>query len=370
MMVFEGSSFSNDALLHVGAARTIITPPVGFMISGPEYDDRVSIGVNDDLLARCLAVESYGVRAVLVSLDVWGVAEWLADRIRDRVAVAADVESDDVLVVCSGNGVSPPLWRDMDELLNSEYAGYVGYLPDAIGGVARNAVINMSPGSVGSRSTALPNVSCYVDGVRDADAEDAKASLPVMSIEDECGRVKVLVASFGCPGTVLGDASRWSAEYGGVACWGMEQSGADMGMFIHGVSSDVSPFDWWDSNRSRSHADRGFGDVQALGLLVATQAAQATNRIQTRRNAVVNVSSDLARGVQVMRVGNALIVSVRQNQPMEFASRIRSSVLSDGGSSGYESVFVSGNNRIGAEASGLDGDLLEVAVELARRVGD
>lgn len=368
MMIFEGSSFSNNALLHAGAARTIITPPVGFMISGSEFDDRVSTGVNDDLLARCLVVESHGVRAVLVSLDVWGVAEWLADRIRGRVAIATDVAPYNVLVVCSRNGVSPPLWRDMDELLNSEYAGYVGYLPDAIGGVARNAVVNMSPSSVGSRTTALPNVSCYVDGLRDADAEDARASLPVLLIEDEYGRVKVLVASFGCPGTVLGDADRWSAEYGGLACWGMEQSGADMGIFIYGLSSDVRPFDWWDGNKSRSHADRGFADVQALGVLVATQAAQATRGIQTRRNAVVKVCSDLARGVQVMRVGDVVIVSVRQNQPLEFTSRIRSSVISDSGSS-YESVFVSGNNCCDAEASGLDSDLLAVAVELARKAG-
>ena len=49
-------------LLRAGYSETVITPPIGFNIAGPEHLPRPATNVADDLLARVLLLEAAGVR--------------------------------------------------------------------------------------------------------------------------------------------------------------------------------------------------------------------------------------------------------------------------------------------------------------------
>ncbi len=351
------------SLLRSGVGRAIITPPVGFDISGPEFPDRRSVGVEDDLLVRCLVVESYGVCAALVSLDVWGIAPIFEHRIYETIARSTRIPYDNILLTCTGNGTSPPLWRGKE--MPDQYRSYMSYLPEVIAGATLSAQESMQPCAAGAVSASLPNLNCYSDGRPSSNLDNELHHLSVLAATDAAGQVLSLVTGFACPANIRGETNRWTADYPGFACWAMEQSGVESALFIQGICSNVRPFDWHDSNSDPSHAGREASDAQALGVLLATQAAQALGKIQVRRNAVVSCAVDEASGVRVLRISDAIIIALQRAQPVEFATRIRR------GLEEY-SVFVNANRESASlpesESDRIDQCLLDTAIDLSHRV--
>ena len=51
-MVLEMAGKTDPDLFLAGAGRAVITPPVGFVIDGPEHGARTSTGVLDVTVAR------------------------------------------------------------------------------------------------------------------------------------------------------------------------------------------------------------------------------------------------------------------------------------------------------------------------------
>ena len=323
-------------LLRSGVGRAIITPAVGFLISGPEFSDRPSTGIDDDLLVRTLVVESYGTRAALISIDIWGIDSNLEHRIYETVSHATGIREDHLVLVCTGNGTSPPLWRGAD--IPIQYPNYVNYLPDIVAGATLSAQTNLQPAAAGSTSASLPNLNCYADGRPSSNVENELHHLPLLAITDADGNLLNLTAGFACPATIRGKTSRWTADYPGFACWAMEQSGTDLALFVQGASANIRPFDWYLDNPNPSHTNRDATDVQALGVLLATQAAQTIGNIQTRRNAVVRCAVDESSGVRSLRIGNAIFIVAPKSQPIEFGTTIQESLPG-------VTLFVSAINR-------------------------
>ena len=60
-----------------------------------------------------------------------------------------------------------------------------------------------------------------------------------------------------------------------------------------------------------------------MGLLLATQAANAAADTSQRRNVVVAARFDNVAGIHVMRIGDAHFLSTDKPQPNKFARRFR-----------------------------------------------
>jgi len=313
-MVLETAGKTDPGLFKAGAGRVVITPPVGFAIDGPEHGPRQSTGIADDLLARVVVLESAGTRVALVNLDVWGISAWLVDSIKAATAEAAGIENDYVWLTVTGNGTSPPLWRD-----DAEYANYSAFLPQQIAGAARVAVASLEPASMGSTGTLLPDVSTFVAGP----GRPGNAALFVLAIDRADGSGIARLMNYACPATISGPTTHWTADYPGYASWALEQNGGGLALFTQAPSYDIRPFDWWDGNKAPAHADRKTEDVQAMGLLLATQAANGAAETTQRRNVVVDARYDNAAGIHVMRIGDAHFLSTHRPQPNKFARRFR-----------------------------------------------
>ncbi|GEM_PF-6507998 len=158
-MVLEMAGKTDPGLFRAGVGRAVITPPVGFVIDGPEHGARESTGVLDDLLARVIVLESNGTRVILVSLDVWGLSTGISGSIKTAAGAASGGDANSVWLTTTGNASSPPLWRD-----DPQYARYAAYLPEQIAGAARMAVGSLEPASMGSKGTLLPDVSTFIEG--------------------------------------------------------------------------------------------------------------------------------------------------------------------------------------------------------------
>jgi hypothetical protein len=313
-MVLEMAGKTDPDLFLAGAGRAVITPPVGFVIDGPEHGARASTGVLDDLLARVVVLDSKGTRVVLVSLDVWGLSSALSASIKSAAGKAAGVDASSVWLTATGNATSPPLWRD-----DPQYCAYSAYLPEQIAGAVTAAVGALEPASMGSTGTLLPDVSTFIAGP----GRPGNAALFVLAINRADGSGIARVVNFACPATILGASTMWTADYPGYASWAIEQNGGGLTLFSQAPSHDIRPYDWWDDNPDPTHSERAAQDVHAMGLLLATQAANGAAETTQRRNVEVSIRTDETSGLQVMRVGDAFFVSTERPQPNKFARRFR-----------------------------------------------
>src|SRR5689334_20812309 len=92
--------------LYAGIARAVITPPVGIPMVG--FAGRgPAEGVQEDLLATTLALESGGKQAILITLDLIGVSERLVADVRAEIARRTETPEAQVLLCASHTHYGP-----------------------------------------------------------------------------------------------------------------------------------------------------------------------------------------------------------------------------------------------------------------------
>lgn len=364
-----------DNLFHVGVSQSLITPPIGFDIAGPEFADRPALGIEDDLYARCAVFKSYDETATLVSLDVWAISNRLEKQIRCAVANVTDIPQQNIIILATGNGTSPPLWRDICESLHfgvqagvegglddaflfetdhsdpldsrlrsdddsfakvspapessdlpTQYRNYISYLPDIIAGTALEAKLALEPAAIGTVSTTLPNLSTFTKPNQQENLETEREVLQLTVIQTADNHIACLLYNFACPATIVGNTRSWNTDYPGVASSALENAGIDNAIFIQGASADVQPFDWWDGNSNISHGDRSSTDAQAFGILLATQSIRSAPNAVTRRNAQIKAAASENGDIKAIRIGDTTLISVNQPQPIQFVADLRSAL--------------------------------------------
>ena len=314
-----------DNQLHVGVARSTITPPIGFTISGPEFEDRPALGINDDLSARCVVFKAYGQTSALVSLDVWRISTSLRESLSSAISQTTNIPQSNVIITSTANGISPPLWRDEADQ-PPEYTNYVNYLPDVVAGATLEASHTLEPAAVGTVSAILPNLSCFANPNQPEPLETEREILQLSVVQTSDDNIKCLIYNFACPATIVGNTQQWTADYPGVASSALEQAGVDAAIFIQGASADIRPFDWWDGNTNPSHAERTSTDAQAFGILLATQAIRAAPNAITRRNAPINTAQSEDGTLTALTLGDATLITTYQPQPIEYSADLRSTL--------------------------------------------
>ena len=287
-----------------------------------------SRGIDDDLMVRCVALYSNDETVVIASLEVWGISDSMLEAITLTVSEATGIASTNVLVTCTNNGVSPPVWRDPDEI-PAEYANYVAYLPEVVAGAALDAALSLEPAAIGTVTAAMPNLTCFADSPQSEKLEAARETLVLTAAYDADDQIICLLYNFACPATIVGETQRWSADFPGIASGALERAGVGAAVFIQGASSGIRPFDWYDGNRAKSHANRTWQDAQAFGVLLATQALRATSNIVTRRNASVRGITSENTGLSALRLGDTILVSSRQPQFIEFSIALRETTFGE-----------------------------------------
>lgn len=114
--------------LRVGAARTVITPPLGVSLAG-SYTDRRANGVQHDLSARAFVIDGGGAKAAIVSVDLIGVRASTTNGVRRLVEQRCGIPGDHVLVAATHNH-SGPLTRELaaSGLAGESDEAYLAYL--------------------------------------------------------------------------------------------------------------------------------------------------------------------------------------------------------------------------------------------------
>lgn len=100
------------AELRVGAARMVVTPPLGVSLAGL-YTDRRADGVRDDLYARAWVMDDGATQVAIVSVDILGVSAATTAGSRRLVEQHCGIPGDHVLIAATHNH-SGPLTRELD----------------------------------------------------------------------------------------------------------------------------------------------------------------------------------------------------------------------------------------------------------------
>ncbi len=131
--------------LRAGAARMVITPPLGVSLAG-SYTDRRAAGLHDDLYARAFVVDDGASRLAIVSCDLIGVRASTVAGARRLIEQRCGLPADHVLIAATHNH-SGPLTRELSAggLAGQPDEPYLAQLERQIASAVELAVARLAP---------------------------------------------------------------------------------------------------------------------------------------------------------------------------------------------------------------------------------
>ncbi len=130
--------------LPVGAAETIITPPLGTELAG-YFHTRVSDGIISDLMAKAVVLGEGADRIALIACDLISIPSEITAQVRCRVEAETGIPGERVMVCATHTHTGPEL-RPNRPIKRNE--AYVAGLPDRIAEAAVAAATNQRPASI------------------------------------------------------------------------------------------------------------------------------------------------------------------------------------------------------------------------------
>ncbi|MGC9529331.1 MAG: neutral/alkaline non-lysosomal ceramidase N-terminal domain-containing protein [Candidatus Bipolaricaulaceae bacterium] len=251
--------------MRAGIAKADITPEGPVPMAGYVARRGWSVGVHDRLWVRCFTFHGRSQDGAVVVLDLLGLSQQWASAVQRRVAEAAGVPAENVLVACTHTHAGPT------GLDGSPYAPQhppfpIARLPEEFlakaEGCARQAAQTAFAAQLGVGS-------CPVTGIGGHRTEPHLAVDQTLwlTVVAEAGTAKAVLACFPCHSTVLGADNRFlSGDLLGAAAAGVERSlGRDaVAAFVVGAAGDIST--------RFLRREQTFAEVDRLGN-VLTQAA-------------------------------------------------------------------------------------------------
>lgn len=108
-------------MLKIKTIRKKITPEIGALLAG--YAAKVaSDGIHDDLFISGIAFDDSRKKAILLSYDLLGLDEDLANEIREKCAEQNGIEKKDVILTCTHTHSGPHTRRNAIADLDKKYA--------------------------------------------------------------------------------------------------------------------------------------------------------------------------------------------------------------------------------------------------------
>jgi hypothetical protein len=304
LLLCAGTSFTASASqLRVGAASVVITPPPGIPMAG-YYSERGAKGVHDDLSAKALVLESDGVSAALVALDLITTPRDLVDETRREIERVTGLPTASVMISATHSHTGPVLDR------NSPFGGksdlvatYRAELPAKIAAavsqarsrsasatvsaahglessIAFNRRYHMKDGSVGwNPGKRNPNI-VKAAGPIDPDvpvlffeSTDHKPLATYVNYAVHLDNVGEPIISADMPATL----SRCLSDYTGSEL---------VTLFTAGCCGDVNHIDvnWGEPQR-------GFGNAARMGTILAAEVLRAWPRLRPVETAGLRVKT-------------------------------------------------------------------------------
>jgi hypothetical protein len=288
-------SYSNTVLL-AGSARTDITPPLDCLLAGFAARDHGCEGLHDNLSVTALALSRYGKRAVILGIDLIGLADEQMDEIWRRSKRQFDLEPGQLFINCSHTHAGPITRAPFNSRFCPEGkvcppdADYIERFIESTLGTIDRALGNLQPAyanwdvgktciGINRRAQDVSIYSIQATGYENFPNphKETDRACPVILVTDTGRKPIALVFGASChPTTMRFDNYLISAEYPGVARRILEEDldGAPS-LFLQGTAGDVKPRQVAEAASFRSGT---YDDIEAVGKELAADVKKTIEK--------------------------------------------------------------------------------------------
>ena len=254
--------------LAAGAARAVITPPVGGPMSG--FAGRpAATGTHDDLMATALVLRTGGdggTTVALVCCDLLFLPRTQVDRIRQAISEGSGLRPTDVLLSTSHNHYGPVVDDKGETLVSAsghQTTPYLDNLANTLDGLVRSAVSALQPAvlrtGLGSVAIGINRREQTPDGIILGNNPDGPMNprVAVLRVDGVDGTPIAAVVNHACHGVSLShECTEYSADFPGVLREVLgSATGAEV-LFVQGAAGDINPrwMGWtWDNPKKLGH---------------------------------------------------------------------------------------------------------------------
>lgn len=282
---------STSVRTHSGAAKSVITPPLGYPMGNWGLRQGVAKGIHRDIHARAVVFGRDGVLLAIVSLEIAGLTNETVQAIKARIFQVAGIPIDNVLLNFTHNHTSPDTFVSLPQ----EWMTWTTWLADQVAGCVFNAANQAIPVKVGTALGSFDNWTVN----RQYPEKPVDTELGVMRIDDDEGHPIAQVINFACHGTADGGQYlEWSGDFAGEMSAEIEnQIPGSVAIYLQGAAGDIHPFDWWFGNNASEHL-HSHEDTALLGRSLGEAVLKLINGITVGENVrlgVVATSATLPR---------------------------------------------------------------------------
>lgn len=259
--------------LFAGAAKAIVTPPVGYRMGEWGLRKGRSKGVYRNLYSRAVVISDGFSKLAIVSVDVCGFPEEISYQIHSLIEEITGIPPENVLLSSTHNHTSPDFLRSVP----TELAHYGQVFVDIVAGSVYEASMNVEPATMGYGTGDLPGWT--VNRQYSERAVDTEVGVMVLNNVD--GTPVARVVNFACHGVCDGGQYlEWSGDFSGEMSAFIEAAEMPaVALFIQGAGGNVHPFDWWFGNLDSRHMHT-HNDTRLLGEALATEALRVGSRCE------------------------------------------------------------------------------------------
>lgn len=269
-------------MFKAGASKVKITPKSAVYIAG-YGQNRVSVGVHDDLWARCLVLECEDRRIAIVSLDLIGLFLDDVDKVRKGCEVYG-FKPEDVLVACTHNHEGPDtlgLWGP-DLYHSGVDEGYMDCLRDIIIKCVGEAAGMVEGADVAFSSTNVEGVSRNARNPGVLDNE-----LVVVKVDSKKGSPIATVVNFANHAEVLGSRNNLiTADFPNYLYRYVEGRRGGIALFLNGALGGMVTPD------VRSHS---FEEAERVGVTIGERALEALKEAEVFKEPRIDVKKSVIK---------------------------------------------------------------------------
>jgi hypothetical protein len=268
-----------------GAAKTVITPPVGYPMGNWGLRQGVAKGIHRDIHARAAVFQREDLRLAIVSLEIAGLTSETVQAIKARIFSVAGVPTGNVLLNFTHNHTSP----DTITSLPSEWMTWTNWLADQVAGCVFNALNNAVPARVGAGLGSFDGWTVN----RQYPEKAIDTELGVMRAEDDEGNTIAELVNVACHGVADGGQYlEWSGDFAGEMSAAIEEMFPGVvAIYVQGAAGDIHPFDWWFGNTASEHL-HSHEDTALMGQSLATAAMDIARAVHTHEEVALGVAAE------------------------------------------------------------------------------
>ncbi|MHA1596804.1 MAG: neutral/alkaline non-lysosomal ceramidase N-terminal domain-containing protein [Candidatus Asgardarchaeia archaeon] len=275
--------------LKVGVSKVNITPPMGIPLSGYfGRMDKPSIGVHDDLYAKCLVLDDGSQKVAIISADLLALDNDLVNSTRSEIEKLTGIPGENVMMAAThthsgpiGTLITldvliPEKFKEMAENLRELYIRKFATL-------VHSALQNMKEGKVGSGKGKV----CGACTNREDPNGPYDNEICILRTDDVSGNLIGVIVNFSCHPTILNERNLMiSADFPHYTTRVIETvKEGSLALYMNGAQGNVS------TRFTRRSAS--FKEAERIGNIVGGEALKVLEKIETIEDAEIEVKREV-----------------------------------------------------------------------------